>query len=114
MCHPERSRGILCLRSESRASAGDSSTVFAARNDTRRAAFPCVIPSEVEGSPAYGASLVLRQGIALPTCLAEIFRTCSVDHFIPAELIRAIPHLLGASRASARARAIDARPGVFP
>src|SRR4051795_3239371 len=83
MCHPERSRGILCLRSESRASAGDSSTVFAARNDTRRGAFPCVIPSEVEGSPAYGASLVLRQGIPRPssrlgmTPVAEHFRVSS-------------------------------------
>src|SRR3954453_20345953 len=34
MCHAERSRGIPSGRSESRASAGDSSTVFAARNDT--------------------------------------------------------------------------------
>ncbi|HJW94967.1 MAG TPA: hypothetical protein VJ901_15235, partial [Thermoanaerobaculia bacterium] len=44
-CHAERSRGIPSGRSESRASAGDSSTVFAARNDTDAT----VIPSVVEG-----------------------------------------------------------------
>src|SRR4051795_1139125 len=71
-CHAERSRGIPSGRSESRASAGDSSTVFAARNDTDATVIPSVVegPGWAVGAPPVPPGPSTTLGMTV-TCHAE-------------------------------------------